>query len=182
MPDTRPLYSAKEDLLVGTDINWNDADKQVFLVDAANEIDSRLGFMYGTPLRFTKLDESGVTVPLPDNETSPSKLLIQQVSNRLASGHLLMARAAASEDVVLNSYAVRLLRDAEMSICQILAGKPPLDADISDPDDGSNGRVPIVTNADSESYVSAYMHFNQHPDAIDAEPYPPKPYRGGTRG
>lgn len=142
-------YSAITDLLTGNIPTPASLDPQKFVDDAADEIDSKIGFLYQTPI-----DVSGTSL-VP----RPARLLLKRINNFLASGRLLMAAAAAQEDSQLHAYAWSLVQEATAAVNQIADGTIPLEG-ATKLDTGDSGAVTavIINNLDSESNVEAYYN------------------------
>lgn len=135
-------YSNVTDLFVG-DITVDDTIKQNHVDRAADEVDSRLGFLYVTP--FVEGDIS-----------RPGWLLIQRLANFIASGRLLLEIDQAGEQQMIHAYGKRLLDDAEATIQLILSGQIDLR-----PQDPTEIEVPAingakVVNLDPYSQVEAF--------------------------
>lgn len=153
------MYSDPADVLLGTDMAMP-ADDTVerFVKDAAKEIDSRLGFKYVTPLRFTRIVNGSVTKVDPEDETTytPSFLLINRLSNFIASGRLLLASAAPEENSSIHQYGNKLLRDAEAILSQITSNRADLEVEEIDTSDAETPYGLLVANRDRKSYVKAF--------------------------
>lgn len=135
-------YSTISDLFVG-DITIDTATKQQHVDRAADEVDSRLGFMYVTPFTQGALSR-------------PGWLFIQRLANFIASGRLLLEIDQAGEGMMIHAYGKRLLDDAEECISYVLDGKIDLlPTDPSDPDiQAVHGAT--VRNLDPYSQVEAF--------------------------
>ena len=138
------VYGDITDLDVG-DISVLDDTKTRHVNNAADEIDSRLGFMYQTPFTVSNTSDAGWK-------------LIQRLARFVASGRLLMEIAQASENQMVQAYAKRLLDDAEAAFALILEGKVNLSpATPSDPGSSvDNQNAVTVTNLDPYSQVEAF--------------------------
>lgn len=148
-------YSAKTDLLTGNIPlpSYVDADK--YVADAADEIDSYIGFIYKTPVDVT---EQGPT-------SRPARLLLKRLNNFLASGRLMMAAAAAQEDTEQHAYARRLVGEALDSLKMIAEGKISLDgAEPAPASSDAKQNVPVILNKDVESNVDAFYDRITNPD------------------
>lgn len=141
-------YSTTADLLTGNIPLPSYLDPQKFINDAADEIDSRIGFTYQTP----------VDIEAPTNVTRPVILFLKRISNWLASGRLLLAAAASAEDTQLHAYAYSLVRDAETGLQAIVDGDIVLEG-AALANGGSSTVVtnaPLISNGDTESLVDAF--------------------------
>lgn len=140
-------YSTPADLLTGNIPVPQYIDKDKFVADAADEIDSKIGFRYLTPIDVSS--GSAVEVPV--------RLLLKRISNFLATGRLLMAADAGGENDRLHAYGWSLVKEATAALDAIangdilLGGATPVDTD----DEKIVSSV-IVLNEDPESNVSAF--------------------------
>ena len=139
-------YSSKDDLLVG-DIplpaRWGDGSSMVQL--AADEIDSQIGHIYITP----------ITLDPNDPAVRPSRLLLKNINNFIASGRLLMDMGAGAEDTETQAYGRSLLNEGRALLAQISKGLIKLTADLL-PTTASEDTAPLVHNEDNESMVEAF--------------------------
>jgi hypothetical protein len=164
-------YSVVGDLLLGN-IPATQLVPQKFVNDAADEVDSIIGFKYTTPIDMSDL---GPVV-------KPARLLIKRVANWLASGRMILAADAAGEDVQLHAYGEKLVNDATMILMAIASGEVLLTGavPIDDPDAATPGllRAPQIANVDPESIVEAF-YAALDPRNLSANfPYS-YPYSGG---
>lgn len=139
-------YSATTDLLTGDIPLPSYISAQKFVDDAADEIDSKIGFLYATPV---DLNAAGVLEPV--------KKLLKRINNFLASGRLLMVLTASQEDDRLHAYAYSLVVEANAALLSIAAGEIPLGLP---PVEGgpteAPATVPLLFNQDEESAVEAF--------------------------
>lgn len=152
MADT---YSEVADLLLGDIPTPSDAGK--WIQDATDEVDSKLGFRYVTPI---VVDES-----VPGNRTTP--LLLKRIANWLASGRLIVAKAASSSQQEVNAYGLSLIAQATAALDQIASGDLVLPgaAFLSVDDTGQSG--PIISNLDSVSMVESFYAYATTPTLND---------------
>lgn len=136
-------YSTTEDLLLGDIPVPTDAGK--YIDDAADEIDSKLGLRYQTPIMVSDSPETRVT-----------NLILKRINNWLASGRLIVAKAASGEIQYQHAYGRQLITDAEAALNQIASGDMilPGAAFINADDKGVSG--PIIANVDAASGVEAF--------------------------
>jgi len=152
-------YSLVADLLTGNIPTPAGLDPQKFVQDAADEIDSKIGFAYETPVNTN-------TAP------RPVVLLLKRINNFLATGRLILAVATPGEDTTLNAYGKRLIDEATAALDSIVSGDlilpdiPPLDP-TSPPYAG-----PIIINKDPESNVEAFYDRIANPNYIYWEYFP----------
>jgi hypothetical protein len=142
-------YSSVEDLLTGNVPLPTYLDPQKFVNDAAKEIDSKIGFLYVTPVNVSTDIEKPVSRPV--------RLLLERINNHLASGRLLMALDSAGEDTRVHAYALRLVDEASMALEAIASGKIDLDgAPKLDEGDDVRPTSVLIGNLDAESNVEAF--------------------------
>jgi len=148
-------YSAVSDLLTGNIPVSGPVDPDKYVSDAADEIDSKIGHIYETPIDVT---EGG---PL----SRPARLLLKRISNWLASGRLLMAAAAGSQKMELNAYANKLVSDATFALDQIASGDIILEgAPRRDGSEEPSSTGPQIHNLDPESNVEAFYNRIANPN------------------
>lgn len=131
-------YSSSSDLLTGNIPLPPYIDSEKVVADAADEIDSYIGFRYVTPV---------VLDNLPENR--PAVLLLKRINNHLATGRLLMEVASAQEDTQLHAYAKRLVDESLLALVAIRDGELLL------------GDAPILPG--NEAQVSGPLHHNHDP-------------------
>lgn len=138
-------YSATPDLLVGDLVLSSALDTTKYIQGAADEMDSKLGFIYLVPV---------------DVGTLPAyqALLLKNINNKLASGRLIMDIAAGGEDRSLHAYGARLVQEANSDLLQIANGTVELDAE-KQPITSQNDTGPAVTNSDEFSAVDTFEAF-----------------------
>jgi hypothetical protein len=138
-------YCETADLLLGNVPVPATADK--YVTAAADEMDSRLGLLYVTPV---VLDESNPV-------QRPGALLLKRINSWLASGRLLMALDAAGEDDQVHQYAKRLVDEALAGLEMIIKGDVNLPgAEPINPEPGSRITGPLASWGDDTSPVEAY--------------------------
>lgn len=158
-------YSTIEELLLGTVPPPPASERQKFVNDAGNEIDSILGFIYATPI---DVSEDGTTV-------RPARLLLQRISNHLATGRLIMAVAASSEDEGTHAYANRLIRDALTALNQIARGDVVLDGAELLPSEDGRITGPQIANVDPHSHVEDFYDRIARPGITRLSNFPRTP-------
>lgn len=141
-------YSTIDEMLLGSVPPPLATVRQKFVDDAANEIDSMIGFIYKTPINMSEAEDNTVV--------RPARLLIRRVANHLATGRLIMAVAASSEDESTHAYANRLIRDALNVLNQIARGDLKLDGAELLPDESGRVTGPQITNLDPHSHVEDF--------------------------
>lgn len=140
-------YATSADLLTGNIPTPAYIDKDKIVADAADEIDSKIGFIYQTPIDTS--DASAVV--------RPAKLLLKRINVFLATGRLLMAVAASGEDTGLHAYAKKLVDDATAALEAIFAGEILLEgATELHPSTDTTPKGPRWYNPDVESAVDKF--------------------------
>jgi phage gp36-like protein len=138
-------YCGTDDLLVGSIPIPDYLNPEKVVSDAADEIDTYIGFRYTTPVVLAETAEN-----------RPAILLLKRINSHLASGRLLMEAAASSENVELNAYAKRLVDEALAALIAIRDGEIILgDAPIL-PGTEASATGPMQYNKDSRSMVDAF--------------------------
>ncbi len=157
-------YSEVDDLLLGELTAPDQNICQKYVQDAANEIDSKLGFIYVTPI--------SVSV---DGEFRATALLLQRINNWLATGRLILANAASREDQYVNAYAKSLIVEADAALVALTNGTMPLPGATPINPTGSTATGPIINNLDSQSNVESFYAFvtDPWPSRGYPNPYPP---------
>lgn len=142
-----PTYSDKDDLLTGNVPLPPYIDVNQFIQDAADEIDSHLGFIYKTPIQ---MDENGPV-------SRPARLLLKRISAHLSSGRLIMALDSSGQNEQLHNYGIYLVNEATSALRQIAEGKIRLDgAELPEDETTAAPNGPLISNLDSESQVEAF--------------------------
>jgi len=157
-------YSEVDDLLLGELQAPEQKICQKYVQDAADEIDSKLGFIYVTP----------ITVD-PNGEFRATALLLKRINNFLATGRLILANAASREDQYLNAYGKSLIVEATEAINAFLTGTMPLPGAIPVNPDATGATGPIINNLDAQSNVESFYAFatDPFPSRFYPDPYPP---------
>jgi hypothetical protein len=162
-------YASTADLLIG-DITFTTSETDKFVNFAADEMDSELGVMYVIPL-------SGV-----DGAAIPAHVLLtlKRCNALIASGRLILSRAAGGEGDTLHAYGKSLVDEGKSLLCAMadgtltLSGVLKLDA-FGSVDSGGN--APSIQQGDATSGVDAfYSWLTAGP--YDAVPSPGSPWWG----
>ena len=139
-------YCTTDDLLTGNIPTPAYLSPQKYVDDAANEIDSKIGFIYETPVDIS-----------PSSPVSrPAILLLQRLNAHLASGRLLMAASAGQEESQVHAYGWQLVKDATLALAELASGSPELDGAPKLPVGDQKVTAPLVSNKDAESNVEAF--------------------------
>lgn len=168
-------YCQPEDLLLGDVPTSSESASGKYCVDAADEIDSRIGHIYQT--RVVIVDPAPPGTPSPVSR--PARLLLKRINVWLATGRLLMAQDASGEESSVHAYALKLVTDASAAIDMIAYGQIVLDGapKVSGYSEVSSG--PIYANLDSESSVEAFYNRIANPYYVfpaEVEPWYGRPY------
>lgn len=150
MADT--TYSTVADLLLGDMPVAISVNKQKFVNDAADEVDTVIGTRYTTPIDMT---EAGPV-------QRPARLFVKRVTNHLATGRMILALAAGGEDVNLHAYGWSLVNGALAALESIANGSYDLPGATPITTPGSDTprvTAPTVTNVDAESGVEAFYGY-----------------------
>lgn len=151
-----PGYAEVTDLLTGNIPTPGYLSQDKFVQDAADEIDSQLGFVYETP--FDVSETSGLV--------RPARLLLKRLNVFIATGRLLMAASASGEDDNLHAYAKSLVDNALKTLEMIRVGEIVLEGAVEiNPTTTDKPRGPMWFNPDVESTVDAFYTELQGPNA-----------------
>lgn len=156
MPST--AYCQVADLLVGNVPLPAYLDPQKFVDDAGDEIDTKIGYLYTTPV--------DLTAPALHRT---AKLLLKRINSHLASGRLLLSVAAPKEQDRLHAYAYSLVKEAGEALECIASGEYPLEGAV--PADGAEVLTTpqaMISNLDTESNVEAFYNRIVNPDYVYA--------------
>lgn len=136
-------YSVVADLLLGDLVISSDVDPAKFVTDAAEEIDSKIGWIYETPL-------------VLNNLLRHESLLIKGINNRLASGRLILTLDIAGEGTSLHAYGLRLVTEANGDLLLIANGQLDLSAPKIDNPGKNKNNTPTISSRDAASAVEAF--------------------------
>lgn len=154
-------YCEVVDLLIGDIPTGGALDPQKYVNDAADEIDSKIGFRYATPVD-------------TDAAPRPVTLLLKRINAHLASGRLILAATITVEDKQLNAYGQSLVDGAQFAIEQIATGVsllPDVPASPTAGDIGNRQKI-VSANVDPESNVEAFYDRIARPGVTLVSPYP----------
>jgi len=139
-------YCEVADLLLGDISTSALLDPLKYVNDASDEIDSKIGFVYDTPV--------SINLPTP----RPVALLLKRICSHLASGRLIMAATLSVESKNLHAYGQSLEEGAQHAITEIVKGNIIL-AGVTTNTLGPGPdavKLGIIANKDSESAVDAF--------------------------
>lgn len=156
-------YSEQDDLLLGQLITSVRFDKQTHVQAASDEIDSKVGWRYVTPLVAPGV--GGTFDDLPRHE----QLFVKNIANKLATGSILLTLDVAGEDTSVHALGRRYLDEARAELAYLADGSIALSAapliDVPGGAPPAGGRGPGVINHDDESMVEAFenqVHRREH--------------------
>lgn len=144
-------YSEVGDLLLGDLVISSDVSPQKFVNDAADEMDSKIGWIYETPL-------------ILENLLRHEGLLIKGVNNRLASGRLILTLDIAGEGTALHAYGLRLVTEANGDLLLIANGQVDLSAPKIPVPGQNKNNTPSISSRDAASAVDAFEDRFMRPD------------------
>lgn len=151
-------YSAPGDLLMGKIPLPSYIDPQKVVDDAADEMDSKIGFLYQTPVDINELSSQLVR---------PARLLLKRINNNLATGRLILAIASPEENKNLHAYGWALVTEATKALECIAEGEVKLDgAPLVDTSGGEAVTTPLIDNLDAESNVEAFYDRLANPNYV----------------
>lgn len=161
-------YSAKTDLLLGN--IPEPANAQRYVDDAGDEIDSKIGFRYATPISLSE------NIPAQ----RPGALLLKRINQWLSTGRLLLALDAAGEDDQLHQYGEYLVREATAALDSIADGSITLPGAVPVDPDVPKSTGPVAAYGDDYSLVDGYYSVFGNPAqvALETPAYGPYGYRG----
>lgn len=138
-------YCLDADLLIG-DLAGLDDEKKRYIDMAGDEMDSFIGYVYVLPLQ-------GVSVHVT--------LILKSICRKLASGWLLMAQAAGSEDTSVHAYGKSLVEEAYRDLWAIKNGA--IDLGVPKITVASTGDSPAIIQGDKYSGVDAFYEWVSTP-------------------
>lgn len=149
-------YCEITDLLLGDIPTPTYVDLQKMVNDAADEIDSKIGYVYQTP----------VDVSLTSNVVRPARLLLKRINAHLATGRIILMVASPEENANLHAYGYHLVKEAILALDQIAAGQISLEGATEVVSDLPQATVPMISNLDSESQVEAFYDRIANPNYL----------------
>lgn len=159
-------YCEVTDLLVGKIPLPAYLDPGKFVQDATDEIDTKIGRLYKTPV-----DIAAVGL------AREAKLVLKRINAHLATGRLLLSVAAPEEQRQLHAYAWSLVKEALAALECIANGEYPLEG--AEPAEGAETvqkNMALISNLDPESQVEAFYDRIANPNYWFPEPV--RTYRG----
>ncbi len=148
-------YSAESDMLLGDIALPPYLAKSKYVQDAADEMDSKIGFVYATPVDLSTLKR-------------PAQLLLKRLNNFLATGRLILAMNMSEEDNALHAYGKSLVDEANLALEAIRTRDMVLEGAALTPEatEGeSNTSVRVLQyTKDDESLVDSYYEKIANPN------------------
>lgn len=147
-------YAGVSDLLLGDLAVSEQVDRQKFVDLAAEEMDSKLGWVYRLPLAPPNVDPSATSwMALQPHEAATLK----SINSRLASGRLILSLAVAAEGTQLHALGWHYVSSALEDLMVIANGAIDLTAvRIGASDSAYRNDAPSVSQYDDESLLSAF--------------------------
>lgn len=150
-------YSDPTDLLLGNIPLPSYIDTSKLVQDVADEIDSRIGYTYATPLDLT--DTSAIA--------RPARLLVKRISRNLATGRLILQVASPEENARLHAYGWSLIKESLEALEYIANGDMPLEGATPAPGASTPAvTAPQISNLDAESNVEAFYNRLANPSYV----------------
>ena len=145
-------YCADTDLALGDIVLPTWLVKSQWIERAAEEIDSRLGFIYKVPLVSAGAPQTFAAL------ATHEKALIKGINWKLATGRIILALDSGGEDVALHAYGRSLVLEAINDLMQVANGVVSFPDAALNVDSVTNGpnMTPSATNADEFSLVDAW--------------------------
>lgn len=140
------LYSTEADIKLGSIPlpEYMDVNRQ--LQDAADEIDSFIGFLYETPINMQS--DSPVD--------RPARLLLKRISIALVTGRIVLEVASSSEDARLHAYGAKMVGEAHDALELIRNGSMILAGAVRRNTETTEPTGPMIANVDSASLVEEF--------------------------
>lgn len=143
-------YCVEADLLIGDISVSAQLSPAKYVADAADEIDSKIGFRYKIPVD-------------PVSSPRPVLLLLKRLNSHLASGRLILAATISANQEELNAYGASLVNDAQLTLAAIADGEMILPGAAPNPDlppppaeDDPLAQKILYNNLDLVSQVEAF--------------------------
>ena len=142
-------YCTTADLLLGNIPTPSGLSVQKVVDDASDEIDSKIGMRYETPVDIA-------TASPPNPVVRPVKLLLKRLNVFLATGRLILAVTSNGEDDRLHAYGLSLVNEANAALDQIADGAYILEGVPVSASYTPTVSTPLINNLDPESNVEAF--------------------------
>lgn len=142
-------YCETDDLLLGNIPLPSYINSQKVIDDAADEIDSKVGYLYTTPL----------DVSDPGPLARPARLLLKRINSHLASGRLILALASPEENRNLHAYGWSLVKESLVALDALASGEIVIEGAVPAAGAATPAvTAPMIYNEDSESNVEAFYN------------------------
>lgn len=164
-------YCTVADLLIGDIQTSAQLDPQKYVNDAADEIDSKIGFRYTTPIQ-----------PESAGTPRPVVLLLKRLNAHLATGRLILAATISANQEELNAYGASLVEDVQLVLAAISGGDQRLPGAELLP--GTTATDPLLatpillSNLDAESGVEGF--YTAVAGLTNESPSPYQTYRAAS--
>lgn len=156
---TSTAYCKVEDLLLGDVTVGGNVNRQLYVDQAADEMDSKLGWIYVTPIDVDgEAAGPGGTPPAVPVLPRHERLLLKSINAKIATGRLIMAVSINEEGSAVHAYALRLLKEGNDELLMIANGHVLLTAPRSETPVQEANRVPSVSNLDAESLLDPFYN------------------------
>lgn len=160
---TSTAYCKVEDLLLGDVTIGASVNRQLYVDQAADEMDSKLGWIYVTPIDVDGAEAGPGGVPpavpaLPRHQA----LLLKTINAKIATGRLIMAVSINEEGTAVHAYALRMLKEGNDELLLIANGNLLLEASRTETPAVEASRVPGVHNLDPESLLDPFYNTTNH--------------------
>jgi|SRR6187431_2194660 len=149
MAPTRPVYCTEEAIRTHLGQNVKFPPNMTFdslRESSANELDSKLGARYVTP----------IVASASDPVQQPTAYWLQNVSSMIAAGRFMLSTSAPGSQDTANNYGMYLLNMANAAISEVLTGQRDLVGIAEQGDTGQEFKGPAVINGDAYSQVDLY--------------------------
>lgn len=142
-------------------------NKQYFVDQAADEIDTELGKTYKLPL-----------TPVPSYTGNPltdgswTQKLLEKINRYLAIGRIMINAASPGEDNSLNSYGYYHIKQANDALAAIVKRDIELPFVLIDKDVNKLPPGPNIQNREPASFVDAFYQQSVGNEEVSTEVYP----------
>jgi len=158
---TSTAYCAVGDLLLGDVTVGGTINRQLYVDQAADEMDAKLGWLYETPIAEAVEGYEGPALDpsMPRHE----KLLLKNINAKIATARLIMAVSINEEGNAVHAYALRMLKEGNDELLMIANGDLVLTAPrVETPSGTVLTRTPGVVNIDEESLLDPFYNTVNH--------------------
>jgi hypothetical protein len=142
MPETLTYAQA-------SDLDWGNipapANAEYWLQKGSDEIDSKIGFLYATPI---VLGNSA--------EERPGRLLLRRINEWLAMGRAILSIDAGNEDDQLHQLGLYYVTEANNALAAIVNGSIVLTGATPASPTTDQQTGPMITNVDETSFVEDF--------------------------